>query len=55
MSESRSIFEGVGVAVVTPYRKGAVDAEALGRLAEHLVRAASTRSTPAAAPARRLA
>ena len=37
MSESRSIFEGVGVAVVTPYRKGAVDAEALGRLAEHLV------------------
>jgi len=37
MSESRSIFEGVGVAIVTPYRKGAVDAEALGRLAEHLV------------------
>jgi 4-hydroxy-tetrahydrodipicolinate synthase len=30
-------FEGVGVAVVTPYRKGAVDAEALGRLTEHLV------------------
>jgi len=30
-------FEGVGVAVVTPYRKGVVDAEALARLAEHLV------------------
>ena len=30
-------FDGVGVAVVTPYRKGAVDADALGRLCEHLV------------------
>ncbi len=37
MSESSSIFEGVGVAIATPYRKGAVDAEALARLAEHLV------------------
>lgn len=37
MSDPRSIFEGVGVAVVTPYRNGAVDPEALGRLAEHLV------------------
>jgi 4-hydroxy-tetrahydrodipicolinate synthase len=37
MNESRSIFEGVGVAIATPYRKGAVDTEALARLAEHLV------------------
>lgn len=37
MSQSRSIFEGVGVAVVTPFRRGAVDTEALGRLVEHLV------------------
>jgi 4-hydroxy-tetrahydrodipicolinate synthase len=37
MSESRSIFEGVGVAIATPYRKGAVDTDALARLAEHLV------------------
>jgi 4-hydroxy-tetrahydrodipicolinate synthase len=32
-----SIFEGLGVALVTPYRKGAVDTDAAARLAEHLV------------------
>ena len=32
-----SIFEGLGVALVTPYRKGAVDTDAASRLAEHLV------------------
>lgn len=35
--ESRSLFEGVGVALVTPFRDGAVDHAALGRLAAHLV------------------
>ena len=37
MAEARSIFEGVGVALVTPFRRGAVDVDALARLAEHLV------------------
>jgi 4-hydroxy-tetrahydrodipicolinate synthase len=37
MAEPRSIFEGVGVALVTPFRRGAVDTDALARLAEHLV------------------
>lgn len=37
MSSSMAAFQGVGVAVVTPYRKGAVDAEAFARLCEHLV------------------
>ncbi|HKO22446.1 MAG TPA: 4-hydroxy-tetrahydrodipicolinate synthase [Candidatus Eisenbacteria bacterium] len=32
-----SIFEGLGVALVTPYRKGAVDTDAAAKLAEHLV------------------
>ena len=31
------IFEGLGVALVTPYRKGAVDTDAAAKLAEHLV------------------
>jgi 4-hydroxy-tetrahydrodipicolinate synthase len=35
--DAKSLFEGVGVAVVTPFRGGAVDTAALGRLAEHLV------------------
>lgn len=33
----KDIFEGLGVALVTPYRKGAVDTDAAGKLAEHLV------------------
>lgn len=33
----KDIFEGLGVALVTPYRKGAVDVEAAAKLAEHLV------------------
>jgi 4-hydroxy-tetrahydrodipicolinate synthase len=37
MTAKDSIFEGLGVALVTPYRKGAVDTEAASRLAEHLV------------------
>jgi 4-hydroxy-tetrahydrodipicolinate synthase len=32
-----SIFEGLGVALVTPYRKGAVDTDAAAKLAERLV------------------
>jgi 4-hydroxy-tetrahydrodipicolinate synthase len=32
-----SIFEGLGVALVTPYRKDAVDTDAASRLAQHLV------------------
>ena len=39
MAETRNIFEGVGVALVTPFRRGAVDTDALSRLAEHLVEA----------------
>lgn len=35
--KTRSLFEGVGVALVTPFRDGAVDRAALGRLAGHLV------------------
>jgi len=37
MTAKDSIFEGLGVALVTPYRKGAVDTDAAARLAEHLV------------------
>jgi 4-hydroxy-tetrahydrodipicolinate synthase len=37
MNETKAIFEGVAVAVVTPFRAGAVDTEALARLVEHLV------------------
>ena len=37
MAAKDSIFEGLGVALVTPYRKGAVDTDAASRLAEHLV------------------
>jgi 4-hydroxy-tetrahydrodipicolinate synthase len=37
MTAKDSIFEGLGVALVTPYRKGAVDTDAASRLAEHLV------------------
>ncbi|HEX5030182.1 MAG TPA: 4-hydroxy-tetrahydrodipicolinate synthase [Candidatus Eisenbacteria bacterium] len=32
-----SIFEGLGVALVTPYRKGAVDTDAAAKLAERLI------------------
>jgi dihydrodipicolinate synthase/N-acetylneuraminate lyase len=35
--KTRSLFEGVGVALVTPFQDGAVDRAALGRLARHLV------------------
>jgi 4-hydroxy-tetrahydrodipicolinate synthase len=35
--ETRPLFEGIGVALVTPFRDGAVDHAALGRLATHLV------------------
>jgi 4-hydroxy-tetrahydrodipicolinate synthase len=35
--ESRPLFEGVGVALVTPFRDGAVDLASLSRLAAHLV------------------
>jgi len=34
--DSKTMFEGLGVALVTPFRNGAVDAEALGRLTAHL-------------------
>jgi 4-hydroxy-tetrahydrodipicolinate synthase len=37
MNESRHAFEGVGVALATPFRRGAVDLPALSRLTEHLV------------------
>jgi 4-hydroxy-tetrahydrodipicolinate synthase len=37
MSDPKAMLEGVGVALVTPFRKGAVDLAALARLAEHLL------------------
>lgn len=37
MNERSGIFEGVGVALITPFRRGAVDREALAALAERLV------------------
>jgi 4-hydroxy-tetrahydrodipicolinate synthase len=37
MINPKDMLEGVGVALVTPFRQGAVDLAALGRLTEHLV------------------
>ena len=37
MNERSGMFEGVGVALITPFRRGAVDREALAALAERLV------------------
>ena len=37
MKDSHPVFEGVGVALVTPFRDGVVDRTALARLASHLV------------------
>ncbi len=37
MKDSHRVFEGVGVALVTPFRDGVVDRAALARLASHLV------------------
>jgi 4-hydroxy-tetrahydrodipicolinate synthase len=37
MTDRKGIFEGVGVALVTPFRRGAVDRESLAALAETLV------------------
>jgi|SRR5688572_5844194 len=37
MNDSRNAFEGVGVALATPFRNGEVDLPALSRLTEHLV------------------
>lgn len=37
MAESRGMWEGVGVALVTPFRKGALDTDALSKLTEYLV------------------
>lgn len=37
MSDRSGIFEGVGVALITPFRRGAVDRDALSALAESLV------------------
>ncbi|MGE5178635.1 MAG: 4-hydroxy-tetrahydrodipicolinate synthase [Bacteroidota bacterium] len=37
MSHRSGIFEGVGVALVTPFRRGALDQQAFGSLAESLV------------------
>ena len=37
MSDRKGIFEGVGVALITPYRRGAVDRDALAALTETLV------------------
>lgn len=37
MSDRKGIFEGIGVALVTPYKRGAVDRDALATLTESLV------------------
>jgi len=37
MADSKTMFEGLAVALITPFRGGALDREALGRLAAHLV------------------
>src|SRR5258705_9273559 len=37
MTKPKDMFDGVVVALVTPFRQGAVDLAALGRLTEHLV------------------
>ena len=37
--DPRSMFEGLGVALATPFRNGAVDGEALARLTTHLAEA----------------
>ncbi len=37
MSETKAMFQGVGVAIITPFRGGAVDTDAVGRLVEHLI------------------
>jgi 4-hydroxy-tetrahydrodipicolinate synthase len=37
MKTIQTALEGVGVAVITPFRGGAVDTDALGRLADHLI------------------
>ncbi len=37
MAESTSLFDGLAVALITPFRDGAVDRDALARLAAHLV------------------
>jgi len=37
MNQAKDMLEGVGVALVTPFRQGAVDLAALSRLAEHLI------------------
>jgi 4-hydroxy-tetrahydrodipicolinate synthase len=37
MADSKKMFEGLAVALITPFRNGAVDREALSRLASHLV------------------
>ena len=37
MADTKSMWEGVGVALVSPFRGGAVDTDALGKLTTHLV------------------
>src|SRR5262245_22889134 len=37
MVDTKTLFDGVAVALITPYRRGAVDERALARIAEHLV------------------
>jgi 4-hydroxy-tetrahydrodipicolinate synthase len=46
MAEHNRIFEGVGVALITPFRDGAVDAEALAALAAHIVERGATSLYP---------
>src|SRR6266852_7885636 len=37
MVDPKSMLEGVGVALITPFRQGTVDVAALARLTDHLV------------------
>jgi 4-hydroxy-tetrahydrodipicolinate synthase len=44
--DPKAMFEGLAVALITPFRNGALDREALGRLATHLVEAGVTALYP---------
>jgi 4-hydroxy-tetrahydrodipicolinate synthase len=46
MTDPKTMFEGLAVALVTPSRSGALDREALGRLTTHLVEAGVTAFYP---------
>jgi 4-hydroxy-tetrahydrodipicolinate synthase len=46
MADPKTMFDGLAVALVTPFRNGAVDGDALSRLANHLVEGGVTTLYP---------